>query len=143
MVFKSLLENANPHRRFSEEMVRSQSTSRDLIMSQKSNSFHWIIVFALLGFMGTGFLFYPYGITRDSQASFTAIFSGFDSNVSWVGINNWMGWFVPGLWKWLRSLTVSDHFKMHHLWSLQSAPPLTGVFLGFLGSFWQGVFLFP
>jgi len=38
---------------------------------------------------------------------------------------------------------VSDHFKMHHLWSLQSAPPLTGVFLGFLGSFWQGVFLFP
>ena len=24
---------------------------------------------------------------------------------------------------------VSDHFKMHHLWSLQSAPPLTGVFL--------------
>jgi hypothetical protein len=38
---------------------------------------------------------------------------------------------------------VSGHFKMHHLWSLQSAPPLTGVFLGFLGSFWQGVFLFP
>jgi hypothetical protein len=23
---------------------------------------------------------------------------------------------------------VSGHFKMHHLWSLQSAPPLTGVF---------------
>jgi hypothetical protein len=40
-------------------------------------------------------------------------------------------------------VTVSGHFKMHHLWSLQSAPPLTGVFLGFLGSFWQGVFLFP
>ena len=39
--------------------------------------------------------------------------------------------------------SVSDHFKMHHLWSLQSAPPLTGVFLGFLGSFWQGVFLVP
>ena len=39
--------------------------------------------------------------------------------------------------------SVSGHFKMHHLWSLQSAPPLTGVFLGFLGSFWQGVFLFP
>jgi hypothetical protein len=38
---------------------------------------------------------------------------------------------------------VSGHFKMHHLWSLQSAPPLTGVFLGFLGSFWQGFFLFP
>ena len=42
-----------------------------------------------------------------------------------------------------RRQAVSDHFKMHHLWSLQSAPPLTGVFLGFLGSFWQGVFLFP
>ena len=40
-------------------------------------------------------------------------------------------------------VNVSDHFKMHHLWSLQSAPPLTGVFLGFLGSFWQGIFLFP
>ena len=77
-------------------------------MSQKSNSFHWITLFAILGFMGTGCFFYPYGITRDSQASFTAIFSGFDSNVSWVGINNWMGWFVPGLWKWLRSLTGLD-----------------------------------
>lgn len=77
-------------------------------MSQKSNSFHWITLFAVLGFMGTGFLFYPYGITRDSQASFVAIFSGFDSNVSWVGINNWMGWFVPGLWEWLRSLTGLD-----------------------------------
>jgi len=22
---------------------------------------------------------------------------------------------------------VSDHFKMHHLWSLQSAPPFKGV----------------
>ena len=43
----------------------------------------------------------------------------------------------------IRIDAVSDHFKMHHLWSLQSAPPLTGVFLGFLGSFWQGVFLFP
>jgi hypothetical protein len=89
-------------------MVPPQSTSQDLIMSEKSNSFHWITLFAILGFMGTGFLFYPYGITRDSQASFAAIFSGFDSNVSWVGINNWMGWFVPGLWKWLRSLTGLD-----------------------------------
>jgi hypothetical protein len=43
----------------------------------------------------------------------------------------------------VQTITVSGHFKMHHLWSLQSAPPLTGVFLGFLGSFWQGVFLFP
>jgi SOS-response transcriptional repressor LexA len=31
-----------------------------------------------------------------------------------------------------RLISVSGHFKMHHLWSLQSAPPLTGVFLGFL-----------
>jgi hypothetical protein len=46
------------------------------------------------------------------------------------------------LWQW-KQPDVSGHFKMHHLWSLQSAPPLTGVFLGFLGSFWQGVFLFP
>lgn len=38
---------------------------------------------------------------------------------------------------------VSGHFKMHHLWSLQSATLLTGGFLGFLGLFWQGVFLFP
>jgi len=93
-------------------------------MSQKSNSLHWIIVFALLGFMGTGFLFYPYGITRDSQASFTAIFSGFDSNVSWVGINNWMGWFVPGLWKWLRSLTGLDSAigVLHNLLYWMSMP---------------------
>lgn len=42
-----------------------------------------------------------------------------------------------------RLLFVSGHFKMHHLWSLQSAPLLTGGFLGFLGLVWQGVFLFP
>lgn len=45
---------------------------------------------------------------RDSQASFVAIYLCNDSNVSWVGINNWMGWFVPGLWKVLRSLTGLD-----------------------------------
>lgn len=77
-------------------------------MNRISNQCKWVFFFAILGFMGTGCFFYPYGITRDSQASFTAIFSGFDSNVSWVGINNWMGWFVPGLWKWLRSLTGLD-----------------------------------
>ena len=68
----------------------------------------YILALSIFGFISTAILFYPYGITRDSQASFVAIFLGYDSNVSWVGINNWMGWFVPGLWKWLRSLTGLD-----------------------------------
>jgi hypothetical protein len=68
----------------------------------------WLIWISLFGFLGTGILFYPYGITRDSQASFVAIYLGYAGNESWVGINNWMGWFVPGLWVWLRSFTGLD-----------------------------------
>jgi hypothetical protein len=63
---------------------------------------------SIFGFILTGIILYPYGITRDSQASFAAVYLGFDSNVSWVGINNWMGLFVPSLWKWLRALTGLD-----------------------------------
>ena len=93
-------------------------------MNRISNQCKWVFFFAILGFMGTGCFFYPYGITRDSQASFTAIFSGFDSNVSWVGINNWMGWFVPSLWKWLRSLTGLDSAigVLHNLLYWMSMP---------------------
>lgn len=93
-------------------------------MGKIINPFYWVILFVFTGFLGTGCLFYPYGITRDSQASFAAIFSGFDSNVSWVGINNWMGWFVPGLWKWLRSLTGLDSAigLLHNLLYWMSMP---------------------
>lgn len=72
-------------------------------LSQKQIQF-----ISIFGFILTGIILYPYGITRDSQASFAVVYLEFDRNVSWVGINNWMGWFVPGLWKWLRSLTGLD-----------------------------------
>ncbi len=72
-------------------------------------SWGWLPIIAAAGFIATGVLFYPYGITRDSQASFVTVYLGFSANESWVGLNNWMGWFVPSIWSGLRSLTGLNH----------------------------------
>jgi hypothetical protein len=81
---------------------------KDQGFAARARSCGWLTVLAAAGFTLTGVLFYPYGITRDSQASFVAIYCGFTGNESWVGINNWMGWFVPAVWGWLRSGTGLD-----------------------------------
>jgi hypothetical protein len=71
--------------------------------------YRWILLISFSGIVLTGVAFYPYGIHRDSQASFAAVYLGYESNTSWVGINNWMGWFTPFLWKSLYQATGLNH----------------------------------
>ena len=71
--------------------------------------YRWLLLISFSGIVLTGVAFYPYGIHRDSQATFAAVYLGYERNASWVGINNWMGWFTPLLWKSLYQVTGLNH----------------------------------
>lgn len=63
-----------------------------------------ILLLGMVGFLFTGFYFYPYGVHWDSARTMSLILANGHATV-----NNWLGWYFPLLWEGLYKITGIHH----------------------------------
>ncbi|MGL4346883.1 MAG: hypothetical protein ACRCR9_02210, partial [Chitinophagaceae bacterium] len=87
-----------------------------LFIQQFMEKYRWIILISILGFVGTGILPYPYGVSYDDFYSVTDLSNFSDPQ----RFSTWLGWFYPVIWNLSRNILKVEFGVFNNIiyWSI-------------------------